>query len=72
MEPKETKEKNRIRYHVNRYDLLGSVDDLITAQELIHRELLRIITLHNPKLCYNNTKEEKCYEKSEQSDKRVH
>lgn len=69
MEPKktiETKEKNSIRYHVNRYDLFGDPEDLIIAQGLIHRELLKIITLHNPKLCYNKTKEEKCYEKSKQ------
>lgn len=69
MEPKktiETKEKNSIRYHVNRYDLFGDPEDLIIAQGLIHRELLKIITLHNPKLCYNKIKEEKCYEKSKQ------
>lgn len=69
MEPKktiETKEKNSIRYHVNRYDLFGDPEDLIIAQGLIHRELLKIITLHNPKLCYNKIKEEKCYEKPKQ------
>lgn len=56
MEPKETKEKNGIRYHINRYDLFGDPEDLIIANGLIHIELLRIITLHNPKLCYTNTK----------------
>lgn len=69
MEPKktiETKEKNSIRYHVNRYDLYGDPEDLIITQGLIHRELLKFITLHNPKLCYNNIKEEKCYEKQQQ------
>lgn len=66
MEPKETKERNSIRNHVNRYDLFGDPQDLIIAQELIHRELLNIITLHNPKLCYNKIKEEKCYEKQQQ------
>lgn len=56
METKETREKNSIREHVNRYDLFGDVDDLITAQLLIHKELFRIITLHNPRLCYTKTK----------------
>jgi len=72
MEPKETKERNSIRNHVNRYDLFGDPEDLIIAQELIHKELLNIITLHNPKLCYNKSKGEKHYEKSKHFDKRVH
>ena len=55
MESKETREKNRIREFINRYDLFGDPQDLITAQGLIHSELLYIITLHNPKLCsYDN------------------
>jgi len=56
MEHKETKERNEIRASINRYDLLGDPKDLVLAQELIHIELLSIITLHNPRLCYNGCK----------------
>lgn len=62
MEHKETKERNSIRASINRYDLLGDPVDLVVAQELIHRELLNITTLHNSKLWY--TKRKNVHEKN--------
>jgi len=42
MKLNETPRKNGIRFHINKYELLGNPYDLIRALDLIHNELLNI------------------------------
>lgn len=68
MRTKETERKNKIRFHVNSYDLFGNPQDLIEASSLIHMELININRNYEKFLWYTSSKKTKRNENTNTAD----